>query len=251
MIGRDIGYTRSPEVHNAIARAVGIDIDFVVRDVAYDELEAEVARLKAEVDGFFVTKPYKTDVKNYLSACEIECGVNFVRTSDMRGYNTDGIGFIRAMDGSFPDWRDNVKGALVLGAGGAAYSVAEALVKTGKKAYVLNRTLMNAAKLCKTVGAEIYLNQPAELVINATSLGLNNEDALAALCVIPQFKYAFDLIYTPPETPFIRRNRTAGAATANGADMLIYQAIEGDAIMTGKTFDTADVFEKTKRLLQK
>lgn len=249
MIGRDIGYTKSPEVHSAIAKATGLDIEFSVRDIEYDELASEVEKLKREVDGFFITKPYKTDVKSYLSACETVCGVNFVRTSDMRGFNTDGSGFIRALDGSFDGWRENVSSALVLGAGGAAYSVAEALIKSGKKVYVLNRTMMNAAKLCQTVGAQIYLNQPAELVVNATSLGLNGEDALAALCVIPQFKYAYDLIYTPPETPFIRRNRTAGAMTANGADMLIYQAIEGDAIMTGKALDVSEVFKKAKALL--
>ncbi|MCH5162918.1 MAG: shikimate dehydrogenase [Clostridiales bacterium] len=249
LIGRDIGYTKSPEVHKAISDATGLDIEFTVRDVSSDGLKAEVERLKTEVDGFFVTKPYKTEIKKHLDFCETECGVNFVRTKDMRGFNTDGAGFMRALDKSFPDWRDNVNAALVLGAGGAAYSVAEALIKSGKKVYILNRTLMNAVKLCKTVGAEIYLNQPAELIVNATSLGLNGEDALASLCVIPQFKYAYDLIYTPPETPFMRRNAMAGAATQNGADMLLYQAIEGDAIMTGQELDVNDVFEKAKKLL--
>lgn len=249
LIGRDIGYTKSPEVHRAIAKATGLDIDFSVRDVDYDGLDAEVERLKTEVDAFFVTKPYKTEIKRYLSSCATVCGVNFVRTRDMRGFNTDGAGFIRALDASFPAWRGEVNGALVLGAGGAAYAVAEALKNAGKEVYVLNRTMMNAAKLCKTVGASIYLNQPAELIVNATSLGLNGEDALAALCVIPQFKYAYDLIYSPPETPFMRRNATAGAKVVNGADMLLYQAIEGDAIMTETSFDVAEVFKKAKAFL--
>ena len=249
LIGRDIGYTKSPEVHAAIAKAAGLDIEFSVLDVDYDELKSTVEKLKKEVDAFFVTKPYKTEIKSYLSSCATACGVNFVRTSDMRGFNTDGAGFIRALDGFFRGWRTDVTAALVLGAGGAAYSVAEALKNAGKEVFVLNRTMMNAAKLCQTVGAKIYLNQPAELVVNATSLGLKGEDSLAALCVIPQFKYAYDLIYTPPETPFLRRNKTAGAEVSNGADMLLYQAIEGDAIMTGKDFDVAEVFKKAKAFL--
>ncbi len=251
LLGMDIGYTKSPEVHRAISEVAGIDIDFSVCDVAYDRLGQEIARLERETDGFFVTKPYKTEVKRYIRSCETSCGVNFVRTGDMRGFNTDGVGFIRALDRGFGGWRDKVRGALVLGAGGAAYSVAEALVNCGINVYVLNRTLMNAAKLCKTVGAEIYLNQPTELIVNATSLGLNGEDALAALCVVPQFEYAYDLIYSPPETPFIRRNRNAGAKTLNGADMLLFQAIEGDAILTGNALDVVGIFNKASVLLNK
>ncbi len=251
LIGCDIGYTKSPEVHRAIAEALGIEIEFSVRDVAYENLAGEIEKLKTEVDGFFVTKPYKNDVKRYLDYCDTACGVNFVKTCGMRGYNTDGMGFVRALDFGFSGWRNDVSAAVVLGAGGAAHSVAEALIKCGKTVYVLNRTQTTAAKLCKSLGAQIYLNQPAELIVNATSVGLHGDDALAALCVIPQFKYAYDLIYTPPETPFIRRNRTAGALVKNGEDMLIFQAIEGDAILTGKTLDVNGVFDKVKALLNK
>ncbi len=251
LLGRDIGYTHSPKVHAAIASAIGEKICFDVLDTPYDGLKETVGKLLSDYDGFFVTKPYKTDIREYLDACETVCGVNFVRSSDRRGFNTDGIGFLRALDGAFGAWRDKASSALVLGAGGAAYAVAEALIKSGLRVYVLNRTLMNAVKLCSTVGAEIYLNQPAELIVNATSLGLHGEDALAALCVIPEFEYAFDLVYSPPDTPFLRRNRMAGAATANGADMLIYQAIEGDAILTGRELETDEVYCKVKNILGK
>lgn len=243
LLGRDIAYTRSPSVHGAIAKAMGVDIDFKVVDATYDELGAAVRRLIDECDGFFVTKPYKTDIKRYLNDVETRCGVNLVRCSDKRGFNTDGVGFVRALDKSMSGWRDKVNGALVLGAGGAAYSVAEALAGAGKRVYVLNRTVVNAAKLCSTVGAELYVNQPAQLVVNCTSVGSNGEDVLSKLCVLPEFDYAFDLIYST-ETPFLRRCRNGGATVCDGRDMLIYQAIEGDKILLGKDIDTESLYEK-------
>ncbi len=249
LLGRDISYTKSPIIHASIAEALGIRLTFDVKDTPYDALDRAVAGLIADYDGFFITKPYKTDVKRYLDAVETACGVNFVRCRDKRGYNTDGAGFIRALDAKFGGWEREVDSALVLGAGGAAYAVAEALIKRGKKVYVLNRTLMNAAKLCSAIHAEIYLNQPAELVVNATSLGLKGEDVLASLCVLPDFKYAYDLVYSPPVTPFLRRCARAGAKTANGEDMLIYQAIEGDAILIDRPLDVQSVFEATTEIL--
>lgn len=173
---------------------------------------------------------------------------------DETGYNTDGIGFICSLDASFPDWRADVKSAVVLGAGGAAYSVTEALKAAGKKVYVLNRTIMNAAKLCSTLGAEMYLNQPAEMIVNCTSLGLNGEDVLYSMCLLPEFEYGFDLIYSPERTPFTDRLERGGARVENGMDMLAYQAIEGDRILFGdrvEPFDTQTVFLEVDKILKK
>lgn len=243
LLGRDISYTRSPAVHSAIARAVGAQIDFKVVDVSYDDLGDAVNRLFDQCDGFFVTKPYKTDIKRYLGETETRCGVNFVRCCDKRGFNTDGIGFIRALDKNFCDWRKNVNAALVLGAGGAAYSVAEALAAAGKRVYVLNRTMINAAKLCSVIGAQLYVNQPTQLIVNCTSVGVDGEDVLSELCVLPEFEYAFDLIYST-ETPFLRRCRNGGATVCDGRDMLIYQAIEGDKILFAQDLDADGLYEE-------
>lgn len=251
LIGCDIGYTRSPEVHRAISEVLGETVQFDVIDVAGDGLAPAVRRLYEEYDGFFVTKPYKNDIKRYLDSVNTKCGVNLVRCADKSGYNTDGIGFMRALDGAFGDWRDRVKSALVLGAGGAAYSVTEALTAAGKRVYVLNRTMLNAAKLTLALGAELYVNQPAELVVNCTSLGLHGEDVLTGLCVPPSFYYAFDLIYSPPETPFLKRCKAAGARTANGRDMLVYQAIEGDLLLLNSRADVNAVFKGADEILRR
>mgnify|MGYP001032067414 FL=1 len=241
LLGSGIEYTKSPTVHRAIGGAIGRDISFDVLDVPVERLDQTVCDALKSYDGLFVTKPYKNDIKRFLGDIKTACGVNFVRCADKTGYNTDGVGFIRALDKAFCDWRSRVDGALVLGAGGAAASVAEALGKEGKKVYILDRTAMNAARLTSSVSAALYTNQPAELIVNATSAGRHGEDILHALCVGTEFEFAFDLIYDPPETPFLRRLSGAGAKTSGGLDMLVYQAIAGDKILMGE-FDEDEAY---------
>lgn len=250
LLGRDIGYTRSPEVHRAIARAVDMDERFDVFDVKYDELMGAIDMLTSEYDGFFVTTPYKQTVKQFITG-ERGGAINVVRSRDRAVFDTDGIGFILALDGSFSGWREKVNDVLVMGAGGAAHSVAAALVKNGKRVYVLDRTTMNAARLASShSGVTLYTNQPTELAVNCTSVGRNGEDILKTLCVLPEFDYAFDLVYADGGTRFLRRAATNGAHVADGKDMLIYQAAEGVKLITGEDFDTQSVFAQVKRILE-
>ncbi len=242
LLGCDISYTLSPSVHAEIARALDVEMSFDVIDVPIERLDGAVKKLLKDYDCFYVTKPYKTDVIKYMDELKTYVGVNFVVTRGAVGYNTDGMGFISALDSRFDDWRKDVKSVLVLGAGGAAYAVTEALIREGKKVYVLNRTAMHAAKLCRRLCAELYLNQPAEMIVNCTSAGLHGEDVLTQLCILPQFDYAYDLIYSPEVTPFLRRMNGVGAKTANGREMLVFQAIEGDKIACGVTTDTQKIF---------
>ncbi len=250
LVGRDISYTMSPKVHAAISREIGEHISFDVLDIPYDRLESAVTDLINGYDGFFVTVPYKNDIKKYID-CNFGGGVNVVRSRDRAVFNTDGIGFIRALDRNFKNWRTSVSSVLVLGAGGAAYAVISALTQIGKKVYVLNRTLMHALKLCSALGAELYANQDAELVVNCTSVGVNGEDVFKTLCVLPKFDYAYDLVYARGDTPFIRRVRQFGGQAANGLDMLIYQAIEGDSVLLGKKLDTESIFDNVKKAIVK
>lgn len=244
LLGRDIGM-QSPRIHSAVARAMGADIDFSVCDVPFDRLEATVNELLTEAHGFFVTKPYKTEIAKLLDAGE--SSINVVRCGDKSAVSTECDGFLRAIDMAFPEWKARVNGVLVLGAGGAAGVVLQALVSSGKKAYVLNRTAMRAARLCTATGAELYVNQPCEMIVNCTSVGENGEDILKALCVLPEFDYAYDLIYSTERTQFLRRCANAGAKTANGMDMLIYQAIEGYKFLLSSQANTEKIFDEVKK----
>lgn len=248
LLGRDISYTKSPAVHRAIAQAIGIEMRFDVLDIRPEGLSFTVDTLFDEYDGFFVTKPYKSEIAEFFGGTS---PVNVVRCADKTAYNTDGPGFIRAADNNFSDWRERVNSALVLGTGGAAHSVVKALTDAGKKVYVLGRSNIKAARLAtKYLGAELYTNQSAEMIVNCTPLGLNGEDALTALCVLPEFSYAFDLVCADALTPFLRRNRNNGAQACDGTDMLIYQAIEGERILFGGNFDVQDVYKKVVEILK-
>ena len=250
LLGRDIGYTKSPEVHAAIADCVKSQIRFDVVDVPYDRLGATVNRLLAEYDGFFVTKPYKSEIKRFIDS-DLP-SVNVVRSKDKAAFNTDGKGFIRALDRNFEEWKTNVKSALVLGTGGAAHSVVSALTEMNVKTYVLGRTVMNAVRLAAMYdGAELYYNQAAQLIVNCTPLGRNGEDVLRALCVPPMFEYAFDLTYSDGLTPFLRRVQSCGGKIADGTDILIYQAIEGDKILLNENFDEREAYKKALAVLRR
>lgn len=249
LIGRDIAYTKSPAVHKAIAQALGKDVQFDVYDVPYDRLGEGVKMLLRDYDGFFVAKPYKSEIKRFIQSTELS--VNVVRCADQTAYSTDGIGFVRALDKNFSDWRKKVNAVLVLGTGEAAHSVVNAVTSQGKKAYVLGRSVVNAARLAsKFDRTELYSNQAAEIIVNCTPLGLNGEDALAAFCVLPAFEYAFDLVYSDRITSFLRRCRNNGSNVIDGTDMLIYQAIEGDKIILKDDFDTDKVYERAVELLR-
>lgn len=242
LLGRDID-TRSLDVHTAIAEAVQKQVSLDVLDMPYDRLGFAVGKLLAEYDGFFVAKPYKSEIKKYIDT-DLP-SVNVVRSKDKAAFNTDGIGFINALDRNFAGWRNNVKSALVLGTGGAAHSVVKALTVFNVKVYVLGRTVMNAARLVAQYdGAELYYNQDAQLIVNCTPLGLGGEDVLYALCVPPLFDYAFDLNYSDDLSPFLRRIRSAGGEIADGTDMLIYQAIESEKILLKENFAEQEVYKK-------
>lgn len=247
LIGRDISYTLSPRVHEAIGRAVGINVAFDVLDVTFDRLEKAVAYALSEFDGFYVTVPYKTDIKRYIG-CDFLGSINLVRSNPLSAFNTDGIGLVRALDSELNGWR-SVDSVLILGAGGAAHAAATALKAEGKNVYVLGRTLMRAARLCNATGAELYANQNAELIINCTSVGASG-DVLKSLCVLPDgFKFGYELCYSAV-TPFMRRLTATGAFVADGMSMLIHQAIAGDGILTGGTWDHAEVYGKVRRELR-
>ncbi|MDE7107869.1 MAG: hypothetical protein K2O39_06045, partial [Clostridiales bacterium] len=90
LVGKDIAYTKSPAVHKAIAEAIGLDIEFDVLDVPYGRLNDAVRTLLHDYDGFYVTKPYKTEIKRFFDCAEQS--VNLVRCADKTAYNTDGMG---------------------------------------------------------------------------------------------------------------------------------------------------------------
>lgn len=239
LIGENISYTLSPLVHNAIFRYCGIDATFEVFDVPHGDFVKTAEYLKKNLDGFNVTKPYKTEIIPLLDADESGCGaVNTVKCGDKAvGYNTDGFGFIKSFTENLPPHCG--RKVLILGAGGAAREVVKGLKESGFDVYVHNRTESKRDAIVADFGVKPFVGEITDTVVNCTSFGLRDGENPAAF--LPFFpKYAFDLIYNPRETDFLKWAKSGGAVIGNGTDLLIYQAVKSDSIILGLKFTEVD-----------
>lgn len=236
LLGSGISYSLSPYIHDEIFSYAGVDAEYKLYDIAPDNLDGEMARLKT-LHGFNVTKPYKTRILDYLDEDLSGCGaVNTVcmREGKALGYNADGFGFYKSFcEGLCGKAYTRV---LVLGAGGAARIVVKTLKEAGKQVYVKNRSAAAQAEICAEFGALPYDGHVPEVVVNCTSFGLKRGENPAADLPMHGLIYAYDLIYAPKETDFLLRAKKAGAATQNGLDMLVYQAVKADEHMLGIAF---------------
>jgi shikimate dehydrogenase len=135
---------------------------------------------------------------------------------------------------------------LVLGVGGAGRTAALKLASEGvSRLFLQNRTRTKAEQVADEIrrrwpGVSVTLGHPpgeVDLVLNATSLGLNAEDPLpldTTQFALPRARAVYDMIYRPAETPLLRAARAAGCRVANGLGMLLYQGSRALEIWTGR-----------------
>lgn len=239
--------------------AAGIKAFYLVLDLAPADLKKTLRDLrKCVLDGFNVTVPYKETVIPYLERLTPEArAVGAVNTvfkagGKWTGTNTDVYGFLKSLtlEGKFDP--EN-KRALVIGAGGAARAVVYALASSGAQAvWVANRNAARAKKLVKDFRklfpkipvmaaslerAESLMLQ-AQLVVNATSVGLKAGEPVLPESSIPEAssgkKLFYDLIYHRGETEFLRVARKKGHRTLGGIGMLLFQGAKAFEHWAGK-----------------
>lgn len=259
IFGDPVAHTLSPLMHNAAFAALGLNFVYLPFHVRREALAAAVAGIKAlGLAGVNVTVPHKEAVLPLLDEVAEEArligAVNTVvnRGGALVGYNTDALGFLRALQeaGFDPAGRP----AVVIGAGGAARAVVVALARTGvRKITIFNRTLGRAAVLAELVraegvaaaalpwadlaGAGEKVVAQAALVVQTTSVGMHPQEEEAPP-VPPEAlgpgQLVVDLIYSPPETRLLRLARAAGATTQNGMAMLLHQGAAAFELWTGR-----------------
>lgn len=249
VIGDPARHSLSPAIHNAAFEACDLDWVYLAFDVpdgaAPDALHA---MRTLGLGGLSVTMPHKTAVADALDDCSeaatrlraVNC---VVPTADgLRGENTDGDGFVAALAadaGLAPAGLD----ALVIGGGGAARAVVEALARHGAASVsVHNRSRDRAAAAARLAGERGHVVDLVELaryrlVVNATPVGMGGAgDPDALPCQVDELgdhQVLVDLIYEPARTAWLRRAADRGIEGHNGLSMLVHQAAAAFTLWTG------------------
>ena len=247
VIGNPVAHTMSPVIHNELAAIYGHNVIYTPYLVDTD-LEGAVRGAAAlHFAGLNVTVPHKTEVLKYVAEVdEFARRIGAVNTlvpvkNGFKAYNTDIPGLYRGMlsDGVSL----NGEQVIILGAGGAARSVAIlALDKGAEKVYILNRTLNKAQMVAEEVNAladrdfvtamelQDYTKLAGRkyLCIQATSVGLYphvKDVVIEASDFYQMIHTGYDLIYNPYETRFMSLVKENGGQAFNGLKMLLYQGI--------------------------
>ena len=248
IIGYPIGHSISPRFQQAALDNLSIDAEYRAYEVHPDGVGDFVDSLRGPgVLGINATVPHKEAVMPFLDEIDdwaAEAGaVNTIvnRSGRLAGYNTDGYGFLRALRES-GGLEPAGKRALILGAGGSARGVVQALLRAGVAELVIaNRTVARGESLAELAGernvsaAAIPLEpaplgeaaESANLIVNCTSLGMRHgpDESATPLTAgkIPATALVYDLVYNPMQTPLLRAAEQAGASTLGGISMLVYQ----------------------------
>jgi shikimate dehydrogenase len=246
IIGDPVSHSRSPAIHNAAFEALGLDWVFVAVHVSPGGAARALDGVRAlEIAGLSVTMPHKSDAANAcdeLSQTAAALGaVNTVvaRGTTLLGDSTDGEGLVRSLrdQGIDPSGRR----VLVLGAGGAARAIVEALGRHGASVTVAARRVAAAEAAASLAAGATAVSMDdvadavagSEVVVNATPLGMRGEGPPFAADALAECRLVLDTVYHPAETPLLSEARARGVPAANGIGMLVHQAALAFEAFTG------------------
>jgi len=258
LIGDPVEHSLSPCFQNAAFKHSSLNFVYVVFKVKKEELKEAISGMRSlGIFGLNVTMPHKVDVIQYLDDLDETAksigSVNTILNKNGRliGYTTDGKGALEALKYNGVD--PSRKKVVILGAGGASRSVSLTLAKDVKELVILNRTLRKAEELVKELLASQSVNatvksrelnyrntqqelQNADILINATSLGMHPQDALMPVdsSLLRSDLVVFDLVYGPLETRLLTEAKKKGAKTVDGLAMLVFQGALSFEIWTGE-----------------
>jgi len=252
--GDPVAHSFSPQMQNAALRACKIKMRYAKFQIAPGELADALQLVRDQnFSGLNLTIPHKAAALQHLDAVDENAGrvgaVNTIKVEKdrLRGFNTDGKGFARAIREEFSvDLRD--LRVMVLGAGGAARAIALQCAKENcERLVIANRTADKAEQLAKELrdffaGPRVFGPGPRlqaipweesafrfqianiDLVVNATSLGLNRADPspIPARLLAPHLMI-YDTVYSRDRTPLVSAAMEAGARGVNGLSMLLHQ----------------------------
>jgi len=243
VIGNPISHSLSPKLQNYWLKQNNIDAVYDKIKLEEKEIEGIIQDVKKQkIAGCNVTVPFKKKVIPFLDKLSIQAeqtqSVNTIifEKGKLIGHNTDIVGFDKAIKSLNFNMRG--KKILILGAGGVVPSIVFAIKEMGvSKITISNRTKQKAENL-KILFKNLNILEWGSLtsfdvVINATSLGLNNEKINLDFSKVGKKKLFYDVIYNPAETNFLKEGKQLGNIAENGAKMFIYQAFEAFKLWHG------------------
>ena len=243
VIGNPIEHSLSPKLHNFWIYKNKIDACYDKKKLNENEIENFIQSIKKEeIAGSNVTIPFKKKVIPYLDNLSFEAketqSVNTIilKNNKLIGHNTDVVGFTKAIGSLNYNIKD--KKIFILGAGGVVPSIIFALNKMEvSEITITNRTKQKAENLKNQFSNLKIVNWGAntkfDVIINATSLGLNNEQINLDFSNFENNKLFYDVIYNPPETNFLKKAKKFGNQVENGKMMFVYQAQEAFKLWHG------------------
>jgi len=252
VIGDPIAHSLSPNLHQEVYRQLELDVSFEQIHVTPNSLDSFINSNK--LDGFNVTIPHKLSIIPFLKgldeAAKTIGAVNCVHNG--KGYNTDWIGFLKAMKLNGVDL--NGKNCTILGAGGAARAIAYGLVQADVNSILIsNRTQAKADQLLDWINSIFPTNfqsKNSDIIINCTPLGMWPDTESMPEVEIQNGQILADTIYNPLETAWLKAGKTKGAKTIGGLDMFIAQGLASADIWFGEKISEKIKLEDIKKVLK-
>jgi len=254
VFGDPVTHSLSPQMQSAALKVCKIEMQYARFQISPDELQSALDLIRElNFVGVNLTTPHKIAACQFVYEVDDNVrrigAINTVKVDNakLRGYNTDGKGFARAVRQEFAvDLRD--LRVMILGGGGVARAIALQCARENcERLVIANRTFATAQKLAEElreyfVGPKVLGPVPRlqaipweeaairfqiahlDLIVNATLLGLNRSDPspISARLLAPHLM-VYDTVYGESRTPFVAAANEAGARAANGLSLLLHQ----------------------------
>ncbi|MFB8787660.1 MAG: shikimate dehydrogenase [Potamolinea sp.] len=261
VIGAPIEHSLSPVMHNAAIAQMSADYVYLPLPVQPADLAIALAGFEAiNLQGFSITIPHKQAIIPLLSeVSEIAQAVGAVNTvwrnnnNSWSGTNTDVEGFIAPLQADKRDWSHTT--TVILGYGGAARAVVAGCLQLGcKDIHVVGRNQQKLTQFQQSwanSSSSVTLNvhpwehlpqliAQANLIVNTTPVGMYphvEQSPVDAVTMqgLSEGAIAYDLIYTPNPTQFLRQAKQQGAHAIDGLEMLVQQGAAALKIWLGQT----------------
>ncbi len=258
LLGYPLGQTFAPEMFNRTFAELEMDYFYFPIETEQDNLGTLVGAIRCmNYVGFNVTKPNKTAILPYLDEvdplAETIGSVNVVVIRDgvLKGYNTDGVGFLQAFRSERGDQLNSLS-FLILGAGGASRAISTTLASEGVKELTIIDQYDEASRsLAESINSRVRkcaqsvpfkevamseLLERADVLVNATGIGMPPavERTPVEKELLPKDLFVVDITYNPPRTQLLLDAQDRGCPVMNGIGMAINQGIRGFALMTGE-----------------